>query len=139
MYIVEILATNAREISIINHEYPRYNHEISITNTLEILNQLIKIPSHSVGVFPADHAPKLWTKPTVFVLNCDDRTKANSHWIGIYVDRAGDGFYFDSYGLPRLVKHHINDCKKIVSVIVGIQSNRKVQLQQFVASIALCF
>lgn len=51
-------------------------------------------------------------KPTAFILNVDDHTKGGSHWISIYVNKSGEGFYFDSFGFPPFEKHHINRLRK---------------------------
>ena len=81
-------------------------------NSLEILKTLSRIPSHTVGVFPADQMPRGWTKPTAFVVNTDGHTKPGMHWIGIYVDTEGNALYFDSYGLPPYVPDHIHRLRK---------------------------
>lgn len=70
------------------------------------------IPHHSVGVFPADRIVQKWTKPCAFVFNTDDHTKIGTHWVAIYVDKNNRGLYFDSYGLPPLIRHHLRVIRK---------------------------
>ncbi|CAB0044380.1 unnamed protein product [Trichogramma brassicae] len=55
-------------------------HALTRMNSLEISRMLSRISDHTVGVFPADRIPKVWTKPTAFILNTDDHTKPGMHW-----------------------------------------------------------
>ena len=96
-------------------------------DSLQILKNLsTNIREHTVGVFPADQIPKVWTKPTAFVINTDDHTKAGMHWIAIYVDNSCNAFYFDSFGLPPFIPDHINrlrkNCKRFRWNSVRLQS-----------------
>ena len=49
------------------------------------------------------------------------------HWVCIYVDKSGDGWYFDSYGLPALIPDHINrirkNCKRLRWNTVHLQGS----------------
>ena len=42
--------------------------------SLHILEIFSQCQSHTVGVFPADQIPRVWTKPTAFVVNTYDHT-----------------------------------------------------------------
>ena len=81
-------------------------------NSLEILKNLSQIHAHTVGVFPADQIPRVWTKPTAFVFNTDDHTRPGMHWVAVYVNSSNIGYYFDSYGMPPFVPEHINRLRK---------------------------
>ena len=81
-------------------------------NSLEILGFLSKIPSHTVGVFPADKIPRLWTKPVAFVFNTQGNSLPGQHWVAVYVNRNGQGLFFDSYGLPPYVINHVRRIRK---------------------------
>ena len=84
-------------------------------NSLQIKSVLELLPVKTKGVFPADLIPKNWEKPASLVFNTDIHTKPGSHWVAIYVDRYGHGIYFDSFGLPPFIGHHIkriqNNCR----------------------------
>lgn len=95
-------------------------------NSQELLRHLVWIPGHTVGVFPADQIPKVWTKPTAFIFNTQSHKLPGAHWVCIHVDRHGDGWYFDSYGIPPYVPDHINrlrkNCKRIHWNVKQLQS-----------------
>ena len=81
-------------------------------NSLEILKTLLLIPYHTVGVFPADKIIEKWTKPCAFVFNTDLHTQPGAHWVAVYVDKNANAWYFDSYGLPPFVRHHLRAIRK---------------------------
>lgn len=81
-------------------------------NSLEILKFLSEIPSHTVGVFPADKIPRLWCKPVAFVFNTQENSLPGQHWVAVYVSKNGHGLFFDSYGLPPYIKNHIRRMRK---------------------------
>ena len=81
-------------------------------NSLEVLSCLAIIPQHSVGVFPADQIPRVWTKPTAYVFNTDNHFKPGSHWVAAYADTLENGWYFDSFGLAPIIPDHINRLRK---------------------------
>ena len=104
-------------------------------NSLEILRFLSSIPSHTVGVFPADKIPRVWTKPVAFVFNTQDNSLPGQHWVAVYVDRNGQGIFFDSYGLPPYVINHIRrmrkNCKQFVWNTTALQSESSNVCGQF--------
>lgn len=81
-------------------------------NSLQILQSLQNIKNHTVGVYPADRIPKVWTRPTAFVINTDGYKLPGAHWVAMYVDRDGHGWFFDSYGLPPIVPQHLARLRK---------------------------
>lgn len=81
-------------------------------NTLEIQQALNFIPQHNTGVYPADKIPKVWPKPAAIVANTDGSNKPGQHWIAMYVDRDGRGWYFDSYGLPPIIPQHLSGLRR---------------------------
>lgn len=46
------------------------------------------------------------------VVNTDDHTQPGSHWIAMYIDKSGKGTFFDSYGMPPTIYHHIRGLKR---------------------------
>ncbi|KAL7306142.1 hypothetical protein TKK_0001588 [Trichogramma kaykai] len=95
-------------------------------NSLELLKKLSLISDHTIGVFPADRIPKVWTRPAAFILNTDDHTKPGMHWVSIYSNSNGYAYYFDSYGIPPFVPLDINrirkNCKRYGYNTVQLQS-----------------
>ena len=85
-------------------------------NSREVLQYLLRIKSHTVGVYPADRVPLLWAKPCAFVLNTQNYNQHGAHWVAIYVDKYGTGTYFDSLGKPPQIPEHLRrmqkNCKK---------------------------
>ena len=84
-------------------------------NSLQIKSVVELLPVKTKGVFPADLIPKHWEKPAALVFNTDIHTKPGTHWVAIYVNEHGEGIYFDSFGLPPFIEHHIkrirNNCR----------------------------
>lgn len=81
-------------------------------NSLQILHALRDIKNHTVGVYPADRIPKVWAKPTAFVVNTDGHKQPGTHWVAMYVNRDGHGCYFDSYGLPPVIPQHLQRLRR---------------------------
>lgn len=81
-------------------------------NSLQILQSLRSIKDHTVGVYPADRIPRVWTYPTAFVVNTDGHKLPGAHWVAMYVDRHGHGWYFDSYGLPPIIPQHLSRLRR---------------------------
>ncbi len=48
--------------------------------------------------------------PFAIVVNTDKSSGPGEHWVAVYVDRNGKGYYFDSYGGPPLseIKQFLN-------------------------------
>ena len=66
------------------------------------------------GVYAADTLPhRLHKKPALIIANTDPISKPGQHWIAIYVDEHGVGEYFDSYGMPPIVRQHRTFLNKI--------------------------
>ena len=84
-------------------------------NTVQILQAIEQLPARTVGVYPADKIPLVLTKPTAIVVNNEDHTKPGSHWLAIYINEFGHGFYFDSFGLPPYVVHHLHRLQRNTS------------------------
>lgn len=111
-------------------------------NSLEILKSLAAIRFHTVGVFPADQIPRVWTKPTAFVFNIDGHKKPGSHWVCVYVNKSDIGWYFDSFGLPPIKPEFINrlrkNCKRFHWNTVQLQSETSNACGQFCIMFLFC-
>jgi hypothetical protein len=73
-----------------------------------------------------DKLPKSFNLPAGFVINLSRNNEKGSHWVSLFIDKSGNGKYFDSFGLPprnRLIIRYIREhC-------TSIEFNR-MQLQQ---------
>lgn len=59
------------------------------------------------GVFAADTLPRrLQKSPALLICNTDPISKPGQHWVAFFIGSDGRGEYFDSYGMPPLVKQH---------------------------------
>lgn len=65
--------------------------------TLDI-NRLLKKVPHFGGVYPINRLPIILKKPVSLVINLDPSYKEGSHWVAVYFEVSGYGYYFDSYG-----------------------------------------
>jgi len=52
------------------------------------------------GVYSSDTLLQCNRRPKLFVANTHTSDHPGEHWISIYIDRNGDGKYFDSFGRP---------------------------------------
>lgn len=68
------------------------------------------------GVFPSDLIPSAILLPMGFIVNVDGSTQPGSHWLSIFIDRSGAGYFFDSFGQRPFVYNmadYMNDnCNK---------------------------
>jgi hypothetical protein len=74
-----------------------------LIDTVQIQNVLQHVP-HFNGVFPSDMLPSEFTRPATFVCNLDAHNRPGSHWIAITFRDKYSAWYFDTYGLPPIVK-----------------------------------
>lgn len=76
-------------------------------DTLEIRNFIEPYNAKKIfkGVFACDDLPKKVFLPAVFVINLSTKSEIGSHWVALYIDISGYGFYFDSFGLPPRNKY----------------------------------
>jgi hypothetical protein len=75
-------------------------------NTREVANPLRMDCYLSIGfdgVFASDCIPTMCDPKCAMVLNTDPQDQEGEHWVCIYIEN-GVGEYFDSYGLPPLIK-----------------------------------
>lgn len=71
-------------------------------STVDIYNYLKHFQKKNIfkGVFACDDLPNNISLPAAFVVNLSSKKERGSHWIGIYIDKFGTGYYFDSFALP---------------------------------------
>ena len=96
-------------------------------NSSQIIKLLCNLPDrYTIGVFPSNRIPKLWRKPAAFVFNTHSDALPGQHWIAIHVTPEGRGTYFDSYGLPPVIKDHVKaidqNCKNLAWNSTVLQS-----------------
>lgn len=73
-------------------------------NTSDINTQLNYLDCF-IGTFSRDYIPRKVSKlPAALVVNTDPHYRPGQHWVAIYIDKNGNGDYFDSYGMPPLYK-----------------------------------
>ena len=53
-------------------------------NSLDLLEAIRRIETHTIGVYPADKIPKFWGKTAALIVNTDDHTKPGTHWVALY-------------------------------------------------------
>ena len=86
--------------------------QASRMNSLQLQQAQRHIPAQSLGIFPANKIPIVLTRSCALVTNVDESHKPGSHCVAIYIDKNGHGVFFDSYGLPPSVPHHINRLRR---------------------------
>ncbi len=67
------------------------------------LEALMEGEPHWVGVFALDRIPPMPGSrkvPLKLIVNLDPATQDGSHWVALYRNDLGDGFYFDTFGRP---------------------------------------
>jgi hypothetical protein len=76
--------------------------------TLDTLMQQDKhVAPFFVGVFAADTLPRrLHKKPALLICNTDPISKPGSHWVAFFIGENGEGEFWDSYGMPPIIKQH---------------------------------
>ena len=68
------------------------------------IKRLLKTYKCFKGVFPSDQLPYNAPLPLNIIVNTDPSTKPGQHWVCVSINSRGLGYYFDSFGLPPLVK-----------------------------------
>lgn len=81
-------------------------------NTFQIENALRGLNAKTVGVFAADRIPISLSFPSAIIINTQEHWKSGQHWVALYINKFGYGFYFDSYGLPPYISYHVDRIKK---------------------------
>ncbi len=61
-----------------------------------------KICERNSFVGPCDKLPKNFNLPAGFVINLSKNHENGSHWISLFIDKLGNGKYFDSFGLQPM-------------------------------------
>lgn len=78
-------------------------------------------------MYPADRIPHVWGKPCAFVFNTQKHNQCGAHWVAMYVDKKGVGWYFDSLGkaphIPDYLRRIQRNCKLFRWNSVRLQSD----------------
>lgn len=69
-----------------------------------LIKKLLKKYRCFRGVFPCDKLPYDLNLPLNIIVNTDPSHLPGEHWVGISINEKGKGYYFDSFGLPPLIK-----------------------------------
>lgn len=72
-------------------------------NTSDI-NKQLKYLDCFIGTFARDTLPNIKKFPAALVINTDPVSKPGEHWVSNFINKNGDGEYFDSYGFQPLHK-----------------------------------
>jgi len=70
-------------------------------NTVQINTLLRSDPiarNYFRGTYACDTVPDPKTFPSSYVVNTEPAIKQGAHWVGLYIQANGTGYYFDSYG-----------------------------------------
>jgi hypothetical protein len=79
-----------------------------INTLLQHFNRRNKI-KHHVEVCASNTLPRTFKPPAAIVVNTDDASEPGTHWVAVYVSKAGKKYeYFDSYGFPPFVTDHLD-------------------------------
>lgn len=74
------------------------------------------LPQYKKQIFvvPCDYLPTKFVKPCGFIINTSDSTKSDGHWQALWINKSGDGFFFDSFGFsvytPQIAKFIMTHC-----------------------------
>lgn len=60
------------------------------------------------GVFPCDGMPHNFSLPAAFIINLSPCNEPGTHWVAFYINAAGVGIYFDSFGMKPTNRHIIS-------------------------------
>jgi hypothetical protein len=63
---------------------------------------------YKISVCASDKIPRCIKKPAAYIVNTDKHHSAGTHWISIFFENSNKYEYFDSYGLPPMIRDHIN-------------------------------
>ena len=92
-----------------------FKYACAVNNAfIQIQKILMRISPDTVGVFPADQISLTWSRPAAYVFNTQKHNRPGLHWVAIYVDKIGNGCYFDSFGKPPYILDHINRIRRNV-------------------------
>lgn len=87
-------------------------------DTYQLERAMKGLNGKTVGVFAADRIPLSLGYPSAIIMNTQEHWKAGEHWVALYINKTGEGFYFDSYGLPPYISYYINRIKRNCSKYV---------------------
>ena len=88
-------------------------------------------PRHN-GVYSRDNLPKI--KDGAYVINLDEYSNIGTHWVALYVSRANDITYFDSFGvehIPKEIKAFIDRPFSITTNIFRIKAYDSIMCGYF--------
>jgi hypothetical protein len=68
------------------------------THQLQIFLQNHKF--FNAFVVASDKLPENFNLPVGFIINLSNSGEKGSHWVTLYINREGSGYYFDSFGFP---------------------------------------
>ena len=99
------------------------------------LTRLLPSNVRHAGVYAADRIPLQLPAFSALIVNTDCYNFPGKHWNAIFIDYDNTGFFFDSYGMPPYVPHHLDslrrNCKRIFYNTITLQSDQSNVCGQF--------
>jgi hypothetical protein len=92
---------------------------------------------YHVGVYAADAIPYVIRKPAANIVNTDEEDKPGTHWVAMYIPKRGCLEFFDSYGIPPLVKGHMEFLNK--KGVIFNELELKSMTSKVCSQFCLCF
>ena len=84
------------------------------------------------GVYFRDNLPKI--KEWAYIINLDEQSDIETHWVALYVQNNNSGTYFDSFGvehIPEEIKKIVKNKKVIITNIFRMQAYNSIMCRYF--------
>ena len=81
-------------------------------NTLQLEKALQGLKANTIGVYASDRIPITLSRPAAIVINTEENWRSGLHWVALYINKNGQGFYFDSYGMPPYISYHAEQIRR---------------------------
>jgi len=101
-----------------------WTHEL-----LETILQDCVSASILTGIYAIDTLPVVVKYPAALIINLSVSRSGGSHWVCVYINRHGDGYYFDSLGNPAprpILKFLRRNCKSFRVNTTKYQADQSV-------------
>ena len=88
-----------------------------------------ELPRGFQGAFACDELKPPSSLPASYIVNTDPRCLPGKHWVAIFINKNGDGEYFDSFGSKPnedICKFFKRNCSKVYYNTKRIQHDRSI-------------